>query len=107
MCPNGRGLGMPIFIMLCLSDVKSGQESMALKLMMKVVFYKMGSVRPNAIIIDKCMTKFNALKDVIDEDLWCWKSMKHARYKQNVIVCYVGFMLKKLGLRTFYQKFPR
>ena len=30
----------------------------------------MRHVRPNAIIIDKCMTKFNALKDVIGEYLW-------------------------------------
>ena len=32
MCPNARGLGIPIFLMLCSSDVKSGQKSMALRL---------------------------------------------------------------------------
>ena len=46
---------------------------MALRLTIKVVFYKMRHVRPNAINIDKCMTEFNAFKDVIDEGLWCWE----------------------------------
>jgi hypothetical protein len=60
MCPNARGLGMPIFLMLYSADVKSGQESMALRLTIKIVFEKMRYVRPNAIIIDKYMTEFNA-----------------------------------------------
>ena len=34
------------------------------------------------------------------------KSVKHARYKQNVIFCYVGFMLKKTWIENLLPKVP-
>ena len=104
MCPNSRGLGMPIFFMLCSSDVKSGQESMALKLTWKVVFDKMGSVRPNAIIIDKCMTEFNALKNVIDEDLWCWEISETCKVQTKCHILLCWFHIKKAWIENLLPK---
>ena len=56
MCPNKVGLGMPVFLMICSNDNESGQVGTALYLTLKVVFGNMGSIWPNAIVIDKDKT---------------------------------------------------
>ena len=106
MCPNSRGLGMPIFLMLCSSDVKSGQESMALKLTLKAVFDKMRSVRPNAIVIDKCMTEFNALKNFIDEDLWCWEITETCKVQTKCHILLCWFHVQKAWIENLLPKVP-
>jgi hypothetical protein len=40
MCHNTRMLGMPIFLMLCSTDVDKRHEAVALRLTLKVVFKK-------------------------------------------------------------------
>ena len=95
MYPNARGLGMPIFLILCSSDVKSGQQNMALRLTIKFNFYKMGYVRPNAINIYKCMTRFDVLKDIIDEDLWCWKNSETCKVQIECHLLLCWFHVKK------------
>ena len=86
--------------------LKSGQESMALKLTMKSVFYKMGSVRPNTIIIDKCMTEFNALKDIIDKDLWCWKISETCKVQTKCHILLCWFHVKKTWIEKLLPKVP-
>ena len=72
MCPNNCGYGMPIFLMLCSKDYQAGHEATALRIILRAVFERMGPVRPNAIVIDKSTTEFNAFTTVINEDPWCW-----------------------------------
>jgi hypothetical protein len=74
MCPNARGLGMPIFFMLYNADNETGQEQTALYLIMKAVFFNMGNIRPNTIVINKSQTKFIAITQVVLKDSWCWKN---------------------------------
>ena len=73
MCPNKAGLSMPVFFMICSNDNESGQVGTALYLTLKAVFGNMGSIRPNAIIIDKDKTKRIVVLKVIKEDRFCWK----------------------------------
>ena len=40
---------------------------------LKAMFGNMGSIRPNAIVIDKDKTKRIAVLKVIKEDRFCWK----------------------------------
>ena len=56
MCPNNRGYGMPIFLMLCSKDYQAGHEATPLKLTLQAVFERMGPITPNAIVIDKSTT---------------------------------------------------
>jgi hypothetical protein len=56
MCPNKAGLGMPIFLMLCSDDNESGQVGTTLYLTIKAVIRNIGTIRPNATIIDKDKT---------------------------------------------------
>lgn len=104
MCPNVRDLGMPIFLMLCLADVKSDKENMILRLTIKIIFYKMGHVCPNVIIIDKCMTGINALKDVIDENLWCWKINKTCKVQTKCHILLCRFHVKKTQIESLLPK---
>jgi hypothetical protein len=55
---------MPIFLMLCRVDKRSRQESVALEFTMKVVFDRLGDVRPNAIVIDKSNTEYDVLMNM-------------------------------------------
>ena len=53
VCPNEKGIGMHVFLILCSNDTNSGHEGIALQLTMRKKFEVLGDVRPNAIVIDK------------------------------------------------------
>ena len=53
VCPNEKGIGMHVFLMICSNDTNSGHEGIALQLTMRKKFEVLGDVRPNAIVIDK------------------------------------------------------
>ena len=72
MCPNNRGYGIHIFLMLCSKDYQEGHEATTLKLTLWAVFERMGPIRPNAIVIDKNAIELNAFTTVINNDPWCW-----------------------------------
>lgn len=55
---------------------------------MKVVFYKMTPVHENAIIINKYITKFNFLKDFIDE-VSQYRTINETYRQQNKISYFV------------------
>ena len=97
---------MFIFLMLCSADVKSGQESMALKLTIKVVFDKVKHVRPNAIIIHKFMTEFNVLQDVIDKYLWCWEINKLYKVQTKFYILLCRFNVKNAWIKNLLPKCP-
>ena len=73
MCPNKAGLGMPVFLMICSNDNESGQVETTLYLTLKAVFGNMGSIRPNAIVIDKDKTERIVVLKVIKEDRFFWE----------------------------------
>jgi hypothetical protein len=47
---------MPIFLMLCSDDNESGQVGTTLYLTIKAVIRNIGTIRPNATVIDKDKT---------------------------------------------------
>ena len=58
--------------MFCLKNYQACYEATALRLTLRAVFEKMGPVRPNAIVIDKNVTKLNIFIVLINDDPWCW-----------------------------------
>jgi hypothetical protein len=53
ICLNEAGLVMPVYWMVYTNDKRDGHEFMTLQLTMEKVFERMGSTRPNELIIDK------------------------------------------------------
>ncbi|KAI5077701.1 hypothetical protein GOP47_0007525 [Adiantum capillus-veneris] len=93
--PNQNGTGIPLWLMMCTSDPGTCQESVALELTIWMIFLRMGSIRPNAIVIDKCPQELNAILRAIKDYLACW-----AEHSEGV----VGFMSKRLGWRIFCRE---
>ena len=95
MCPNNRGYGMPIFLMLCSKDIQAGHEATALRFTLRAVLDRMGPVRPNAIVIDKSIIELNAFTTVINEDPWCWANniTGGEQIKCKLLLCW--FYVKK------------
>ena len=56
---------MLIFLMICSNDNESGQVGTTLYLTMKAVFRNMGSIWPNAIVINKDKSERITLTKVI------------------------------------------
>jgi hypothetical protein len=79
VCLNDAGLGMPVFWMVCNKDKGASHESMALQLTIEKVFERVESTRPNVLIIDKNLSKFNAFSSVINHDPWCLENDKQTR----------------------------
>ena len=71
MCPNKARLGMPVFLMICSNDNEGGQVGTTLYHTLKAVFGNMGSIQPNAIVIDKEKTERIVVLKVIKEDRFC------------------------------------
>lgn len=63
-----------MFLTILSADVNSGQEGRALGFYLQEVFKRLGSICPKAIVKDKYPTKYNAFRDVINEDPLCWES---------------------------------
>jgi hypothetical protein len=103
MCPNFQGIGMPIFLMLCSADKGSGQEGVALELTIKAVFDRLGDVRPNAIVIDKSNTEYNALMKVIEHDKFCWMKNDNHIIQTHCHLLLCWFHAKKHGLKISFQ----
>ena len=106
MCPNKAGLGMPVFLMICSNDNESGQLGTALYLTLKVVFGNMGSIRPNAIVIDKDKTERIAVLKVIKEDRFCWEDEQIGgiQTKCRLLLCW--FHAKKAWIEHLLPKVP-
>ena len=99
MCPNNRGYGMPIFLMLCSKDLQERYEATALKLTLRAVFERMGPIRPNAKLIDKSATDLNVFTTVIDNNPWCWADnvIGGEHIKCKLLLCW--FHVKKAWMK--------
>ncbi len=94
--PNQNGVGIPIWLMLCSNDVGTSQEKVALELTFKMVFAKLGQVRPAAIVIDKSQQELEAILKVVNEDHACWREEEDGQRQQiacKVLLCW--FHVKK------------
>jgi hypothetical protein len=106
MCPNVCGLGMPIFLMLCSADNETGQEQTVLYLTTKAVFFNIGNIRPNAIVIDKSQMEFIAIMQVVREDAWCWENqdVDGIQVRCHLLLCW--FYAKKAWVEHLLPKLP-
>ena len=62
--PNNIGLGIPLWYILCSSDSGSNHEQIALEMTLRIIFKRMESLRPNAIVKDKSWKEYNAITNV-------------------------------------------
>lgn len=85
--PNQLGMGIPIWFMLCTSDVGGRHEIIALELTLRKVFSKMGHIRPSALVIDKSQQELEALLNVVEDDPHCW--IYEANENRCQIACHV------------------
>ena len=96
--PNQEEKRVPIFYMLCTTDVKREQgqshEGIALELALTAVFASIGNVRPSAILIDKHRTSLNAINEVVGKDLYCWRVENEQKIKirGTVLLCHFHVM---------------
>ena len=76
----------------------------ALYLTLKAVFENMGSIRPNAIVIDKDKTERIAVLKVIKEDRFCWedKQIGGIQTKCRLLLCW--FHAKKTWVEHLLPK---
>lgn len=89
--PNQNGIGIPIWLMLCTSDVGTNQESKALELTFKMIFSRMHEIRPAAIVIDKNPMELEAIQKVVDADPHCWTQDQQGHRLQiscHVLLCW-------------------
>jgi hypothetical protein len=90
--------------MLCSADKGSGQEGVALELTMKAVFDRLGDVRPNAIVIDKSNTEYNALMKVIEHDKFCWMKNDNHIIQTHCHLLLCWFHAKKAWVENLLPK---
>lgn len=109
--PNQNGVGIPIWLMMCTSDIGTNQESKALELTFKTIFSRMREICPAAIVIDKSPVELEAIGKVVDADFYCWAEDEQRGRKQiagHVLLCWfhakkawVENLLPQVGLCFF------
>ncbi|KAI5077831.1 hypothetical protein GOP47_0007655 [Adiantum capillus-veneris] len=105
---NQNGTGIPLWLMMCTSDPGTCQESVALELTIRMIFWRMGSIRPNAIVIDKCPQELNAILSAVKDDPACWAEHSEGQRVQvacHVLVCW--FHVKKAWVENLLPQVPR
>ena len=70
--PNQQGVGLPIWFMLCTVDPGCRHDVIALSLTLKIIFGRIGNVRPSALVIDKSQQELEAIQNVVNEDPYSW-----------------------------------
>ena len=101
---NEKGIGIPMFLMLCSNDKNSGHEETALQLTMRKVFEVLGDIRPNAIVIDKNKTKYDSYRVVNKKDPHCWEHgvVGGTQTKCHLLLC--NFHTKKAWVENLLSK---
>lgn len=64
----------------------------------------MGTIWPNAIVIDKSQIEFSAITQAIIEDIWCWKNRKIGREQTNYLLLLCWFHATKAWVEHFLAK---
>lgn len=105
--PNQHGMGLPIWFMMCTNDPGTTEESNAIELTFKLIFSRMGNVRPKAIIIDKSAQELEAILKVVNQDPNCWIGGHEGDRVQtgcHVLVCW--FHTKKAWVENLLPQVP-
>lgn len=105
--PNQLGMGIPIWLMMCTSDVGTQHESIALEITIRMIFLRMKGVRPAAIVIDKSPQELHPILKVINEDPHCWEEDGHGHRRQvagHVLLCW--FHAKKAWVENLLPQVP-
>ena len=106
VAPNKSGVGIPLWYMLCSSKAGSNNEKDALEMTLRLVFKRMGSIRPNAIVIDKSWLEFNAIKKVVESDAYCWSMVDGVRKQVRCQLLLCWFHVKKAWVDYLLPKVP-
>ncbi|MCO5589061.1 hypothetical protein L7F22_043026 [Adiantum nelumboides] len=85
--PNQLGQGIPLWFMLCTTDAGAHHDVIALEMTLRIIFSRLGSIRPAALVIDKSQQELEAFLKVINEDPHCWESQVEGPRRQ--IVCHI------------------
>ena len=76
-------------------------EVIVLEMTLKIIFSRMGSVRPSALVIDKCQQELEALTQAINEDPHSWILNENGSPPQvacHVLLCW--FHAKKAWVKN-------
>ena len=104
VAPNAMGIGIPLWYMLCSSDKGSNHEQVALETCLRVIFARMPTVRPNAIVIDKCWTSYNAITNVVATDRQSWIVVNGQRSQTHCRLLLCQFHAKKSWVDNLLPK---
>jgi hypothetical protein len=77
--PNEDEYDIPIFYILCSIDKQQGHKGIAIELALTHIFESLGIIRPAAIVIDKHRPSLNALINVVNKNIHCWKTTGSTR----------------------------
>ena len=77
------GCGVPIFLMICSTNVDSEQEAIPLSVCLWKVFKHSVTIHPKALMIDKSPSEYNAFRDVINQNPLCWESVVIDGYQKH------------------------
>lgn len=106
--PNQQGVGLPIWFMLCTVDLGCHHDVIALQLTLKIVFERMGDIRPSAIVIDKSQQELDAILNVVNEDSNSWTILEDGTRHQTscrVLLCW--FHIKKAWVENLLPQVLR
>ena len=104
VAPNAMGVGIPLWYMICSSDKGSNHEQVALETCLRVIFARMPNVRPNAIVIDKSWTSYNAISNVVATDRLSWIVTNGQRSQTHCRLLLCQFHAKKAWLDNLLPK---
>ncbi|MCO5564813.1 hypothetical protein L7F22_018481 [Adiantum nelumboides] len=89
--PNQLGQGIPLWFMLCTTDAGAHHDVIALEMTLRIMFSRLGSIRPAALVIDKSQQELETFLKVINEDPHCWESQVEGPHHQiacHIILCW-------------------
>ena len=98
------GIGIPLWYMLCSSDKGSNHEQVALETCLRVIFARRPTVRPNAIVIDKCWTSYNATTNVVATVHQYWIVVNGQRSQTHCRLLLCQFHAKKSWVDNLLPK---
>ena len=93
--PNEQGVRIPLWHILCTNDIRSQHEQQTLEMTLKVIFERMEDVRVDALVIDKCLIEYIALKNVIIVDLLFWEMVNDRKQQIAYKILLYWFHVKK------------
>ena len=88
------GVGIFVFYMLCSNDMKQGHEGLAIEIVLTHVFKSLEKIKSFVIVINKHKTSFNAIQNIVNNELYCWTYEEGTKIQtgENVLLCHFCVM---------------